>query len=242
MSGDSGGYQMAELHQNSFVNTIGMKFKLLRSDTFVMGSLEGAEDEMPVHLVSIVRPFYVGVYEVTQEQWKQVMGKNPSEFEGDKRPVENVSWNEVLKFIKKLSEKEGIQYRLPTEAEWEYACRAGSTENYCFGNDESLFGEYAWYTDNSEGVTHNVGTKKPNAWGLYDMHGNVWEWCADWYSESYENTPTDGTAYKIPNEKGRVLRGGSWNGSAENSRCSSRINLGSGGRNYFVWFLLLIDL
>jgi formylglycine-generating enzyme required for sulfatase activity len=216
-SGDSGAYLMAEYQQDIFVNTIGMKFKLLRPGTFVMGSIDGAEDEMPVHLVTITRPFYMGVYEVTQEQWKQVMGKNPSAFEDDKRPVENVSWNEVLKFIKKLSEKEGVHYRLPTEAEWEYSCRAGTKTRFYWGDEFS--GEYAWYLENSGGTTQSVGQKKPNAWGLYDMTGNVYEWCADSYGDYTVGQLVD------PEKSGstrRIGRGGSWNTRAEGCRSSNR--------------------
>lgn len=215
--GESGSYQMAEYHQNFFVNSIGMKFKLLRSGTFIMGSVEGAEDEMPVHRVTISRPFYMGVYEVTQKQWKKIMGKNPSEFEGDSRPVENVSWNEVRKFIKKLSEKEGVQYRLPTEAEWEYACRAGTKARYYWGDEFN--GEYAWYIENSGGSTQSVGQKKSNAWGLYDMIGNVYEWCADSYGEYsgehfVDPKKSDGTR--------RIGRGGSWKSTAFGCRSSNR--------------------
>ena len=157
-------------------------------------------------------------------------------------PVRRVRWTDAKAYCDWKTEREGVKYRLPTEAEWEYSCRAGSNSTYCFGDDVSLFGEYAWYAENSEGVTHDVGTKKPNAWGLYDMHGNVWEWCLDRYAEDYSATPSDGTAYGVASEKGRVLRGGSYNSTAENCRSSSRINLGSGGRNYFIGFRVVIEL
>lgn len=214
---ESIGYQMEEYHQNSFVNSIGMKLKWIESGTFIMGSLEGSEDELPVHLVTISKPFYMGVYEVTQEQWKQIMGKNHSEFEDGRWPVENVSWNEVQKFIKKLSEKENIQYRLPTEAEWEYVCRAGTKTKYYWGDEFNE--EYAWYIENSGGKTQPVGQKKPNAWGLYDMTGNVYEWCADsydGYSEEYFVDPKQSGGTR------RIGRGGSWKSSAEGCRSSNR--------------------
>jgi len=157
-------------------------------------------------------------------------------------PVRRVKWTDAVAYAQWKSEREGKMYRLPTEAEWEYACRAGAEGKYCFGDDESLLGEYAWYAENAGKVTHNVGTKKSNAWGLHDMHGNVWEWCLDRYADDYSDTPLDGSAYAVASEKGRVLRGGSYNGDADKCTCTSRINLGSGGKNYFIGFRLLIEL
>ncbi|NOR55713.1 MAG: SUMF1/EgtB/PvdO family nonheme iron enzyme [Sulfurovum sp.] len=157
-------------------------------------------------------------------------------------PLRRVRWTEAKAYAQWKSEREGKSYRLPTEAEWEYACRAGATTRYCFGDDISELADYAWYSENSEGFTHDVGTKKSNAWGLYDMHGNVWEWCADRYAEDYTSTPTNGSAYGIASEKGRVLRGGSYNGGAEKCTSTSRINLGSSGKNYFIGFRLVLEL
>jgi len=138
--------------------------------------------EQPPHRVQIEHPFYIGTTEVTQGQWQAVMGNNPSNFKGeDSLPVEQVSWEDCQSFLQKLSQKEGKEYRLPSEAEWEYACRAGSTTRYFYGDEESKLGEYAWYQDNSGNMTQPVGQKKPNAWGLYDIYGNVGEWCQDWY-------------------------------------------------------------
>ncbi len=180
--------------RSGFMNSIGMEFVLIPPGSFQMGcsseSEDCASDEKPRHEVEISQAFLLGKYEVTQAQWEAVMGNNPSWFEGAKYPVENVSWNDVQEFIAKLLEKEGVQYRLPTEAEWEYAARAGSRTAYCFGDDKNQLRNYAWY-DREDGM-HPVGKKMPNAWGLYDMHGNVWEWVQDWYggySDGFERDP-----------------------------------------------------
>ncbi len=152
------------------------------------------------------RTWRMGKYQVTQAQWKAVMGNNPSGFQSDDRPVDSVSWDDAKDFCKKLSEKTGKEYRLPTEEEWEYACQAGSTGDYCFGDDAQLLGEYAWYGENSGGETHPVGQKQPNAWGLYDMHGNVWEWCEDGPGAE------------------KWLRGGSWGSVGGYCRSARRVN------------------
>src|SRR5262249_32428411 len=156
---------------------------------------------------TISQPFYLGKYAVTQEQWEKVMGTNPSYFTGDSnRPVEQVSWEDVQYFIWRLTAKEdGASYRLPTEAEWEYACRDGSTASYCFGDDPSELGEYAWYKENAGGQPHPVGRLKPNAWGLYDMHGNVFEWVQDWYGEYAPESVTDPRGPTLGSS--RVVRG-----------------------------------
>ena len=152
-----------------------MQFALIPAGEFPMGSASGGDNERPVHTVRISKPFYLGIHEVTQGQWETVMGNNPSKFKGDaNRPVEMVSWEEVQKFIDKLNSKEGgTKYRLPTEAEWEYAARAGSATAYSFGDDSGQLGKYAWFEGNAGSTTHPVGKLQPNAWGLYDMHGNV---------------------------------------------------------------------
>ena len=199
----------------SFVNSIGMDFVKIRAGEFMMGSPYDEKyrekDEGPVHKVTIEEPFYLGKFEVTQEQWQKVMGNNPSGFKGENLPVEDVSWNDAQEFVKKLNEKEGTdKYRLPSEAEWEYACRAGSTTKYSFGNDESRLKEYAWYLNNSESETHPVGQKKPNLWGLYDMYGNVWEWVQDTYHSDYSSAPSGGSAW-VSGGYSHVARGSSFN-------------------------------
>lgn len=147
----------------------GIEFVMIQSGTFMMGSKTGSDDEKPVHEVRLSKAFYLGKYEVTQEEWAKVMGTNPSQFPGDpRRPVENVSWNDTQDFIRKLNAKEsGAKYRLPTEAEWEYAARAGSTTAYSFGDDVGKLGDYAWHGQNAGNATHPVGQKQPNPWGLY---------------------------------------------------------------------------
>lgn len=176
-------------------------------------------DEQPQHQVTIREGFYMGRYEVTQAQWQAVMGTNPSYFKGDNLPVDSVSWNEAQDFINKLNEQnDGYRYRLPTEAEWEYACRAGTTEGYAGDLDEM-----AWYADNSVDHTHPVGQKQANAFGLFDMHGNVWEWCRDVYHSSYAGAPTDGSAWVSGGEVNkRALRGGLYNHNTLGVRSAKR--------------------
>jgi formylglycine-generating enzyme required for sulfatase activity len=217
----------------------GIELVRIQPGSFMMGSANGKSDEKPVHQVTIRQSFYMGKYEVTQGQWQSVMGNNPSNFKGDNLPVETVSWDDAIAFIARLNaQNDGFAYRLPTEAEWEYACRAGTTGDY--GGDLDAM---AWYGNNSGrgrldaaeihrtdsanyykriaengGQTHAVGTKLPNSFGLFDMHGNVWEWCQDWYHDSYNGAPSDGSAWLSGGEqKYRVLRGGSWYGLATRS-------------------------
>ena len=201
--------------EKTVTNSIGMKFALIPAGKFSMGSLpdeEGNYDgEGPVHEVTIRKPFYLGIYPVTQQEWQAVMGENPSYFNGDKLPVEQVSWDDVQNFIKKINKKEGTTtYRLPSEAEWEYAARVGTTTRYSFGDDKSELDEYGWYDENSNNKTHPLGQKKSNSWGLYDMHGNVWEWVQDEYHDGYDSAPEDGSAWEDGSGAVRLNRGGSW--------------------------------
>jgi formylglycine-generating enzyme required for sulfatase activity len=198
-----------------------MEFVLIPDGSFMMGS--DKTNGKPVHRVTITKPFYLGKFEVTQEQWEKVMGGNPSKFKGAKNPVEQVSWEDCQKFLEALKERvSGQTFRLPTEAEWEYACRARSKTDYSYGDSPDKLRDYAWFNDNSEKQTHPVGQKKPNPWGLYDMHGNVWEWCQDWHGEYAGKSATDPTGPATGSA--RVLRGGSWYGNAANSRSASRFN------------------
>jgi formylglycine-generating enzyme required for sulfatase activity len=221
------------LHQH-----VGMKLNLIPAGTFLMGSTQLDRDRYfldlgvePLRKVTITKAFYIQTTEVTQGQWKAVMGTEPWKGkkyvkqyvkEGPNYPATYVSWNDTVAYCKKLSEKEGKTYRLPTEAEWEYACRAGAKTTWSFGDERRELGDYAWYEENAwdidERYAHQVGLKKPNAFGLYDMHGNVYEWCHDYFS-----------ARVGP----RVLRGGSWTksqllggGSAKASRSAARHGLG----------------
>jgi len=211
----------------SVTNSIGMELIEIPAGKFTMGSPEGEkdhqEDEVQVS-VTLTQPFKLGKYEVTQGQWKSVMGSES--WEGQKYvkadkdcPATYVSWDDATEFCKKLTTierksgklKANEEYRLPTEAEWEYACRAGTTTAFSFGNDESQLGEHAWFRGNANDVgeqyAHKVGLKKPNPWGLYDMHGNVWEWCSDWSGDELS-----GDTDPVGPERGwfRVIRGGGW--------------------------------
>ncbi len=215
-----------------FKNSLGMEFVPIAAGTFQMGSdaSEAYDDEKPVHRVTISKPFFLGKYEVTQEEWQAVMGDNPNNFKGTRLPVETVSWEQAQEFVKRLNAREKTtKYRLPTEAEWEYAARAGTTTAYSFGNDVSHLKNYAGYSDNAGGTTHPVGQKSPNAWGLHDMHGNVWEWVHDWYGWYTAATAVDPAGPAAGSR--RVHRGGSWHHTAWHCRSAHRNGLAPGNRD-----------
>lgn len=205
---------------------------------FEMGSSE-VENEKPVHEIKIAKPFAIGKYEVTQTQWKAVMGGNPSKFSkcGDYCPVENVSWDDAMEFVQKLNAKTGKQYRLPSEAEWEYACRAGGKQEYC-GSDN--VDSVSWYLGNNKidhRKTHPVSTKQPNPWGVYDMSGNVAEWVEDSFHDNYSGAPTDGSAWSGDGTK-HVYRGGGWNGPPPRVRAVYRNSETPNHRLNYIGFRL----
>jgi formylglycine-generating enzyme required for sulfatase activity len=218
----------------TLTNSIGMQFRLIKPGTFLMGEppfdLIFFKHDREQHQVMLTRPYYLGVYPVTQDEYVRVMGNNPSYFRGKRRPVDNVMWKDAMAFLANLnaraSEKSlGRFYRLPTEAEWEYACRAGK-EHCFFWESEKELEKHAWYDKNSGGETHPVGGKLPNAWELYDMRGNVWEWCSDWLGDYPEGAVTDPVG---PSDGFyRVSRGGSWYNTADH--CNSVFRPIFGGR------------
>jgi formylglycine-generating enzyme required for sulfatase activity len=237
----------------TYKNSIGMEFVLIPAGTFNMGGFDKETawklEEHASNSVEISRSFYLQKTEVTQGQWKRVMGYNHSHFKecGDNCPVEMISWADAQKFIEKLNELDGTyKYRLPTEAEWEYACRAETTTAFPFQEEDSsrisrndlyMLSKYAWVALNSNGETHQVGTRKPNPWGLYDMHGNVWEWVEDEWNISLEGDRSLEKA-RISELKvsDQVLKGGSWIDSYVNSHCGARIVVTPGIQNNVFGF------
>jgi formylglycine-generating enzyme required for sulfatase activity len=227
-------------------SSIGAKLVLIPAGEFVMGASAGDGNadswELPQHSVRIHEPFYIGTTEVTQGQFRAVTGRSPSRFHGsDDHPVEQVSWHDAVAFCNALSAKEGLSpfytlagrnagvpdrhspgYRLPTEAEWEYACSAGSTERFYFGSASALLDRFAWYKANSLGRSHPVGQKGPNNFGLYDMLGNVWEWCGDRFSESYYRVSPAADPTGPAAGRRCVYRGGSWNHEPRHCRSTTR--------------------
>ncbi|TES88542.1 MAG: formylglycine-generating enzyme family protein, partial [Desulfobacteraceae bacterium] len=227
------------------VSGLGMQFVYIKPGTFIMGSPQiesGRDKDETVHRVTLTKGFYLQTTELTQWQWEKVMGYNPSYFKacGDNCPMEMVSFEDAQAFIRKINQLEGTnKYRLPTEAEWEYACRAGSKMRFCFGNNDNGLSDYAWYYKNVDNVTHSVATKRPNAWGLYDMHGNVWEWCQDWYGKYPRRSVTD--AIGPSSGSNRVNRGGSFTSDARYCRSAERLRYYPGYRSNNLGFRLAKD-
>jgi len=190
-------------------NSIGMKLARIPAGEFMMGSGSYSQ-ETTVHTVTLSADFWIGQNEVTQDEYRRVMGTSPAAFQGNERPVEGVSWEDASEFCRRLGAQERETYRLPTEAEWEYVCRAGSRSAFCYGDDDTRLGEFAWYDASAGPKTHPVGSRKPNDWGIYDMHGNVWEWCQDWYGEDFYSTGPSTDPKGPSTGEYRVLRGGCW--------------------------------
>jgi formylglycine-generating enzyme required for sulfatase activity len=198
-----------------------------KADPFA--ATQPSADDQPQHAVSI-RSFALGKLEVTQEQWYALMGNLPSKFKGRTLPVEQVSWDDAQEFIKRLNAKTGQKYRLPSEAEWEYAARAGSPTNYSFGDDTNQLSRFAWFADNSGNTTHPVGEKTANNFGLNDMHGNVWEWTQDCWNGNYAGAPADGSAWTAGDCFMRIARGGSWLFYPQELRAAYRFRYGTTNR------------
>lgn len=226
-----------------------IKFKRIEAGSFMMGGT-GSKDEQPVHEVTFAKPFYMAIYPVTQAQYDAVTGRYRSWFNKERdsryRPVEQVTWEEAKTFCRKLSQKTGHQIELPSEAQWEYCCRAGSTTEYCFGNDDTRLELYANYSQTpiyGAKSTSPVGSFRPNAWGLYDMHGNVWEWCEDKWHGDYVDAPADGSVWLSGDAPYRVRRGGCWYYQSRYCRSANRLRSIPTSTNYLQGFrvCLLLD-
>ena len=250
-SSNSSGYSSTSSSMASGSNTISIPVKdginiemvKVEAGTFMMGATaemkDPYDDEKPVHQVTLTNDYYMGKYEVTQALWQAVMGSNPSTFKGDNLPVETVSWNDCQEFISKLNNMTGRKFRLPTEAEWEYAARGGKKSRGYQYSGSSNISDVAWYDGNRGIKTHDVGAKQPNELGIYDMTGNVWEWCQDWYgsySSSSQTNPAGATS-----GWGRVRRGGSWKGDAGFCRSSFRNYFTPGYRNSILGLRLVLS-
>lgn len=223
---------------------VSIEFVLISAGSFLMGSPKqsGEGDESPRHRVTITQPFYLGKHEVTQEQWQRLMDANPSNFKGAKLPVDSVSWHDCQRFLEKLGTATGQVFALPTEAQWEYAARAGATTRWSFGDEPALAGRHAWFAENSRGTSHPVGTKAANAWGLHDLHGNIAEWCADWYAAPYPRSDVVDPRGP-PAGDSRVVRGGAWGDDAIFIRSAYRNANGPDGANDGIGFrcVMLLD-
>ncbi len=233
--------QLSALLNRPIETAWGMCFVKIDPGTFLMGSpdyeFERESDEAQ-HPVEITQAYYLQTTPVTQRQWQEIMGNNPSDFKDPDRPVENVSWNEIVtQFIPRLNQKGKGTYRLPTEAEWEYAARAGTSQAYSQWENASHLDTYAWYKNNSQFETQPVAQKSANAWGLYDVFGNVWEWCQDWYREYYREPEVDPQGPL--RGQGRVMRGGSWFGDSESCRSAARGYMPPEARIRLIGFRLL---
>ena len=220
------------------VNGVSFKMIKVEAGTFEMGDDE--DDDCPTHEVTLTRDYYIGETPVTQALWEAVMGNNPSQFQGRNRPVENVSWNDCMEFVKKLKRLTNQDFRFPTEAEWEFAARGGnSSEGYEFAGSDDL-DDVGWYNDNSDDETHPVKRKSANELGIYDMSGNVWEWCWDWYDSDYYDESPERNPTGAASGSSRVGRGGSWSIDAGGCRVALRFRVRPGTRYYDLGFRLAL--
>jgi formylglycine-generating enzyme required for sulfatase activity len=224
---------------------VAMRLVLIPAGKCLLGSPEGEPnrypDEGPRREVTITRPFYLGAFEVKQGEYQAVMKANPSRSSGAARPVEQVGWADAVAFCQALARKTGRTCRLSTETEWEHACRAGSTARYAFGDDANSLLDHAWFLANSDGRTHPVGQKKPNPWGLHDVHGNVWEWCSDWYADSYAGAAR-ADPQGAPSGTRRVLRGGSLADDASLCRSAYRNTYTPEVQLYGIGFRVVVEV
>ena len=232
--------------EKTYTNSIGMEFVLIPSGNFMMGAdknLEGVHRaETPRHRVTISKAFYLGKFEVTQSQWVAVMGHNPSSLEVPSNPVDTVSWDDARYFVGKLNQMEGTdRYRLPTEAEWEYAARAGTENPYFFSDDTFGLDHYAWFDGNSGETIHPVGQKNANAWGLHDMLGNVSEWVQDWYDENYYSQASPVDPQGPSSGEYRVARGGSYSDNVVDCSTTNRGCFSSDFRSPYIGFRVLFE-
>jgi formylglycine-generating enzyme required for sulfatase activity len=228
-------------------NGVILELVQLPAGGFLMGSSDdnsqGGDREKPQHFVNI-KAFAIGKYPITQAQYSMIIGQNSSKFSATpNNPVTLITKHDAQNFCQKLSQGTGKKYRLPSEAEWEYACRAGTTTRYYFGNDGGQLGNYAWFRDNSNAQTHPVGEKKPNPWGLYDLYGNVWEWCEDRWHDNYKGAPTEGIAWiKRGDAFASPLRGGCWKFDSGYCRSFSRTRYDPGRRRDDTGFRVVVSL
>jgi formylglycine-generating enzyme required for sulfatase activity len=227
------------------INNISVDLVKIPAGEFQMGSISELPYalETPVHSASISYEFFIGAFTITQEQFAAIMGTNPAHFRhAENLPIENVSWFDARTFCQKISEKTGRRIRLPSETEWEYVTRAGTTTEYFFGDDSAKLPDYAWFEINSSEQTAPIGLKKPNPWGIYDIVGNVWEWCEDAWKSDYNDFSPDGSAFTNEKQPRRAVRGGAWNMDAFRCRSSYRSFDWNDAANNRLGFRIVVEL